>query len=65
MERPVHDGFIDIDIAIPDLQVEATLRISANPGFVFNSCPLTAKIRQGYQVSRFTLLTLGKTELFH
>ena len=30
-----------------------------------NSCPLTAKIRQGYQVSRLALLTLGEIKLLH
>ena len=62
---PAHNGFIYIDIAIPDFQVEATIRIGANPGFVVNSCPLAAEIRQGHQVSGVTLLALGKTKLFH
>ena len=65
MECPTYNGFINIDIAIPDFQVEAAIRIGANPRFVVNSCPLTAKIRQGHQVSRLALLTLGETELFH
>jgi len=64
-ECPTDNGFINIDIAIPDLQVETAIRISANPGFVMNSCPLTAKIRQGYQVSSLTLLAFGEIELFH
>jgi len=45
---PTHNGFIDIDIAIPDFQVVAAIRIGANPCFVVNSCPLIAKIRQGH-----------------
>ncbi len=45
MERAAHNGFINIDVAIPDFQVEATVRVGANPGFVVNSCPLTAKVR--------------------
>jgi len=65
MECSTHNGFINIDIAIPDFQVEAAIRIGANPCFVMDSCPLTAKIRQGHQISRLTLLALGKTELFH
>ena len=39
-----HNGFIKIDVSIPDFQVEAAIGISANPGFVMNRCPLTAKI---------------------
>ena len=45
MECAAHNGFINIDVAIPDFQVEATVRVGANPGFVVNSCPLTAKVR--------------------
>ena len=51
MEYPTHNGFIDIDIAIPDFQVESAIRIGTNPCFVMDSCPLAAKIRQGHQVS--------------
>ncbi len=63
--NPTIDGFINIYIAIPDFQVVPAIRIGANPCLVVNSCPLTAKIRQGHQVSRVALLTLGETELFH
>ena len=65
MERPAHDRFINIDITIPDFQVEPAIRIGANPGFVVNSCPLATKIRQGHQVSSLALLAFGKIELFH
>jgi hypothetical protein len=65
MKCPTHNRFIHIDITIPDFQVETAIRIGANPCFVMDGCPLTAKIRQGYQVSRVALLTLGKTKLFH
>lgn len=65
MKCPAHNGFVNIDIAIPDFQVEAAIRIGTNPGFVVNSRPLTAKIRQGHQVSRLTLLAFGETKLFH
>jgi hypothetical protein len=65
VERPAHDRFINIDITIPDFQVESAIRIGANPGFVVNSCPLATKIRQGHQVSSLALLALGEIELFH
>ena len=45
MERSAHDWLIDVNIAIPDFQVEAALRIGANPGFVLYVCSLAAKIR--------------------
>ena len=65
MKRPAHNGFVNINITIPDFQVEAAIRIGANPGFVVNRRPLATKIRQGHQVSRLALLTLGETKLFH
>ena len=65
MSHAAHNRFVDIDIAVPDFQVETTIRVGANPGFVMNSCPLTAKIRQGHQVSGLALLAFWKIELFH
>jgi len=65
MRCPTHNGFVNINIPIPYLQVEATIRVSANPGFVVNSRPLIAEIRQGHQVSGLALLTLGEIKLFH
>ncbi len=65
VERSTHNGLINIDITIPDFQVETTIRSGADPGFVVNSGSLTAKIRQGHQVSSIAFLTLGKTKLFH
>ncbi len=44
MGHTTHDRFVNIDVAIPDFQIKATVRVSTNPGFVVNSCPLTAKI---------------------
>ncbi len=65
MERAARNGFIDIDVTIPDFQVEVTVRVGANPGFIVNSCPLTAKIRQGHQVSSLALLAFGEICLVH
>ena len=65
MECPTHNGFINIDIAIPDFQVETAVRIGTDPCFIMNCCPLTAKVRQGHQVSILTLLALWKIKLFH
>ena len=65
MERSTHNGFVNINITVPDFQVETAIRIGADPGFVVNIRPLTAKIRQGHQVSGFALLTLRKVKLFH
>ena len=65
MEGSAHDWFIDIDITIPDLKVEATVRIRADPSLVVNGGALIAEVGQGHQVSGIALLALGKTEVFH
>jgi hypothetical protein len=64
VECPAHNGFINIDITVPDFQVKAAIRIGANPCFIMNSCPLTAEIRQGHQVSNLAFLTFGEIYLF-
>jgi hypothetical protein len=65
MQRPADDGFVDIDVTVPDFKVETAIRIGANPGFVMNGRPLTAKVGQGHQISRITLLAFGEISLFH
>ncbi len=59
MQCSAHNGLIDIDIAIPDFQVEAAIRISANPCLVMNACPLAAEIGEGHEVSNLAFLTFG------
>ena len=65
MQYSAHDGFINIDIPIPDFQVESTIGVGANPGLVVNICPLATEIGQGHQVAGLALLTFGETCLFH
>jgi len=65
VKRPTHNGFVEINVTIPDFQVETAIRIGANPCFIFDSCSLTAKIRQWHQVSSRAFLALGEIKLFH
>jgi hypothetical protein len=65
VERAAHNRLVNINITIPDFKVKAAIRIGANPGFIVNRCSLTAKIRQGHQISGIALLTLGIINLFH
>ncbi len=44
VESAAHDGFVNVDVAVADLEVETTFRIGAYPSFVVNSGSLTAKI---------------------
>jgi len=60
-----HNGLVKVNITIPDLQVEATFRIGANPSFILNRSPLTAKIGKGHKVTGLAFLTFGEIELFH
>jgi hypothetical protein len=57
---PIVDWLVDIDIAVSDLQVESTLRVGANPGFVLDRGPLAAKIRKRHKVSSIAFLTFGE-----
>lgn len=41
---PVVNRLINIDIAVPDLQVETTLGVSTNPGLILDRGALAAKI---------------------
>jgi hypothetical protein len=45
MERAAHDGFVPVDVAVPDFEVKAAIGIGANPGFKLDRCPLAAEIR--------------------
>jgi len=47
MERPAENGLIQVYFPIPDLNVVATIRISAYPRFVLDCCSLTAEVREG------------------
>ena len=40
----VVDRFIDINITVADFEIEPTIRVGANPGFVLNGRSLAAKI---------------------
>jgi hypothetical protein len=65
MHRPADNRFVNIDVTVPDFEVEAALRIGADPGLVMDGRPLTAKVGQGHQVSGLALQTLGEIGLFH
>jgi hypothetical protein len=65
MEGAAHDRLIDIHITVPDFQVEAAIRIGADPGFIADGRPLAAEIGQRHEVSGVALLALGETDWFH
>jgi hypothetical protein len=65
MQRSAHNGFVDVDIAVPDFEIKTAFRIGANPCFVVNIRSLAAEVGQGYQISDLAFLTLGETSVFH
>ena len=54
------NGFVNVDVTVANFEIEAALRISANPGFVLYRGALTAEIGKGYQITSFAFLTLGE-----
>ena len=46
MAGAAENRFIQVDISIPDFQVEPAFRICANPGFIMYRRPLAAEIGQ-------------------
>jgi hypothetical protein len=65
VERAAHNGFVPIDVTVPDFEIETAIGIGANPGFILDRCPLATEIGQRHQVSRIAFLTLGECNLFH
>ena len=65
MHYAADDRLVNIDVSIPDFEVEATIGVSAHPRFIVDWRALTPKVRQRHQIARITLLTLGQTELLH
>ena len=61
MHSATHDGFINIDVTIPYLEVETTLWIGAYPCLVAYGRSLGAEIREGHKVTGLALLALGET----
>jgi len=64
MGNAAYYGLIDVKVAVPDFDVVAAFRISADPGLVVNSCALAAKIGQRHQVAFVTLSAFRKRR-FH
>jgi hypothetical protein len=61
MPYAADDGLIQIEVAVSDLDVEATLRTGTNPSLVVDRRPLTAKVRQGDQITDVTLQAFGES----
>jgi len=54
------DRLVNINVAVSNFQIESALGISANPGFILDSCALAAEIRKRNKISTLAFLTLGE-----
>jgi hypothetical protein len=59
------DRLVDIEVAVTDLQVEAAVRVGADPGFEVNRRALASEVRQRDQVPRLAFLALRKAGKVH
>ena len=54
------DGLVNVEVAVADLQVEATVRVGANPRLEVNRRALAAEVRQRHKVAGLALLAPRK-----
>jgi len=65
MQRTARDRFVDVQVAVADLDVEPAARVCARPGFEVNRRALAAEVRQRHQVSFPAFLTFGERRDVH
>jgi hypothetical protein len=67
--RDVHaagtDGLVQVDVAVANLEIEATVGIDTHPRFVMNRRALATVVRERNQLSNFTLKTFRTHPFFH
>ena len=59
-ELTAENGLVEVYLAVPDLQVETTIRVSAYPRFVRDCRTLASEIRQRYQVAIAAFQAFGE-----
>ena len=58
VQRAAGNRLIDVEIAVADLDIEATIGVCARPGFEVDRGALAAKIGKRNEVAALTLLAL-------
>jgi len=62
----VHDGFVDINIAVSDFKIETTFRISTDPLILLlNSRPWLPKSERGTKYANLAFLACWKINFVH
>ncbi len=59
------DWLVEVNVAVPNLDVEATSGVDANPGLVMDGSPLAAVVRERDETSDITTQTFGHRRFFH
>ena len=59
------DGFIQIDIAVANLDIEPASWVDADPGLVMDRSPLTAVVRERDETPNITTQAFGHRRFFH
>ena len=65
MDGPAHNGLVNVDVSIADLDIEPAVWVGAYPGLIMDRCPLAAEVRKGHQVSCLALYAPGEYKVIH
>ena len=65
MHGSIIDGFVEVDISISYLDVEAAIGVSADPSFVVDGRPLAAEVRQGQEATLGAFSAIGERVRVH
>lgn len=60
MECSAGDRFVNVEVAVPDLDVESAIGVGARPSLEVNGRALAAEIGKGYKVPVLALAALGE-----
>jgi hypothetical protein len=60
MHSSVANGFVEINVTVADLDVEATIGVGADPSLIVDRGALATEIREGDQIADIALLALGQ-----
>ena len=65
MERPARDWLVDIEVAVPNLDIKAAVRVGAGPGLEVDCRALAAEVGKRNQIAAGALLTLWERTEHH
>ena len=60
MNGAVRNRFVDVQVAVANLEIKTAIRVGTDPRLVVDRRPLTAEIGQWHKVTCLALLAIGK-----